>query len=814
MNKSKRNVRFGRTFLYLAVVAALCASLVPATARQAAAQGSSRRINNFTVAGRFLEVWSSRGSEQNNVYVNGLPITERRSEISVSDGKSYETQWFERARYEAHPENKPPYDVLLGRLGATLTEGRGSIDPATKRVRNPVDAPFVGIDKPADVNGTTKVWFQETRHSVSGKILEYWNRYGGLQQFGFPLSEQFQEVSAADGKTYTVQYFERNRFELHPEKAAPYEVELGLLGVQQYKTTPIAADQLPTAPPKGVTSARDTMVFAMSQEPASLFYLFETAAVAQIASDPIFDGVIARDARDNLYPEAAWYVPTLENGGAFWVGAGDDRHLVVKYKLRRGLKWADGQEIDSNDVVYAYKLIMDPNSTIQDRTLFEKLYNIDNPDKYTIVCNFMSYNQARDFYNGTSDKDHFAFLKQFVDEKRAVVDPLYNTVGSNVLPEHILGRIPADKITESSYARNPVGNGPYKVERWDAGSQIVLVPNPNYNLTAAPLLKRIVIKVIADTNQIIAQLKTGDLDGATYDAFTAPTQVLDTLADSGQTVEYVPARTWEHIDFNLDRPYFKDKAVRQAMIHAINRQRIVDQVALGKFQILHTFLPPASWASLQNPDFAKEWAGKYPMKQYNYDVNRANQLLDQAGWVRGSDGIRAKGGVKLSFDYATVAGNKTREQITQLVANDLKQVGIDAKLKYVPSDYYFADDGYLSRREHDLGQYAWTLDVDPGGQLYDSQLIPSEGNNYSGGNYPGFRNARFDELSRAAANEIDRNARAPLFAEMQSIWTEELPAIPIYVRSKIEVHKNNLVNWEVSGGIVYVTYKVAAMYFK
>ena len=65
-----------------------------------------------------------------------------------------------------------------------------------------------------------------------------------------PLSEQFHEVSATDGKTYTVQYFERNRFELHPEKAAPYEVELGLLGVQQYKTTPIAADQLPIAPPK------------------------------------------------------------------------------------------------------------------------------------------------------------------------------------------------------------------------------------------------------------------------------------------------------------------------------------------------------------------------------------------------------------------------------------------------------------------------------------------------------------------------------------------------------------------------------------
>src|SRR5918911_203235 len=114
-----------------------------------------------------------------------------------------------------------------------------------QKARNAADQPFVGIDKPADANGTTKVWFQETRHSVTGKILDYWNKYGGLKQFGFPLSEQFQEISATDGRTYTVQYFERNRFELHPEKAAPYEVELGLLGVQQYKAQPIAADQLP-----------------------------------------------------------------------------------------------------------------------------------------------------------------------------------------------------------------------------------------------------------------------------------------------------------------------------------------------------------------------------------------------------------------------------------------------------------------------------------------------------------------------------------------------------------------------------------------
>ena len=227
---ARRNNGVGRGALYLAAIAAMCVSIVPAGARQVSAQGTSRTINGHAVGGRFLEVWSSQGSEQNNVYVNGLPITDRRTEISLTDGKTYDTQWFERARYEAHPENKAPYDVLLGLLGNTLVEGRGVVDPNTKKVRNASDAAFVGIDKPSDVDNKTKVWFQETKHSVSGKILEYWNKYGGLKQFGFPLSEPFDEISPTDGKTYMVQYFERNRFELHPENPDPYNVLLGLLG--------------------------------------------------------------------------------------------------------------------------------------------------------------------------------------------------------------------------------------------------------------------------------------------------------------------------------------------------------------------------------------------------------------------------------------------------------------------------------------------------------------------------------------------------------------------------------------------------------
>ena len=207
-------------------------------------------MNGFDVSGRFLDVWSKQGNERDSVYVNGLPITAHRSEISADDGRAYDTQWFERARYEAHLENPAPSDVLLGRLGASRVEGRGKIDPATGKASSPTDVPFATISRPSDADGKLKTWFAETGHSLSSKFFDYWQRYGGLSQFGFPLSEPFQETSLTDGKQYTVQYFERNRMELHPENPAPYDVALGLLGVEQYRMSAVPSNALPVARPQ------------------------------------------------------------------------------------------------------------------------------------------------------------------------------------------------------------------------------------------------------------------------------------------------------------------------------------------------------------------------------------------------------------------------------------------------------------------------------------------------------------------------------------------------------------------------------------
>jgi len=813
MNSTKRSI--GRIALYLGVIGAMVASIAPATVTPAAAQEQSRRINNFTVSGRFLEEWSKQGSEQNNVYVNGLPITERRPEINLTDGRTYETQWFERARYEAHPENQAPYDVLFGLLGVTLTEGRGSIDPATNRVRNPADQPFVGVDRPADV-GPNKVWFQETRHTISGKILEYWNRYGGLKQFGFPLSEQFQEISATDGKTYTVQYFERNRFELHPEKAAPYEVELGLLGVQQYKMTPVPASDLPSATPRNVTSTKNNAIVAFSQEPPNLLFT-ESLFVTSMVRDLIEDGLVGADEKTNYFPENAYFIPTLENGGSYYVGFGADRHLVTKYKIRRGIKWTDGRELTSNDAVFAYSYLMNPKTPVPDRSTLQKIFNLENPDKYTVIYNWMSLNQGKEFLARVPNKEDYAFVQVFVDKNTPIVDPAYFLIGV-IYPQHILQNVDPTRLPQHSYAREGhVGTGPYRLERWVTGQEMTLTRNPNYSLHDRPILERIVIRFIGNTDQIIAQLRTGDIDAATSDAFPGPTEALDQLPPTLK-VDAVPATTWEHVDFNFRYPPFQDRAVREAVLLAINRQQIVDTAYRGRTVPLRGPVPPVAWYSLENPDFAKNFpdvANRFKLPDYPLrgDPARANQILDQAGWARGPDGIRAKGGQRLSFELATTTGNRNREISTQLMQQDLARVGMEVKLAYYRATEYFATTGQIARGVCQLCLFAWVQSQFSDFNVWTAKSIPTEADP-SGQNRQHYNNPKLDQLNDQFNSEIDRAKQAPFAAEIQVLMMTDIVLVPLYPRANIEVYKTSLQNHKTPNSNNTVFWNVNQWFFR
>jgi hypothetical protein len=170
-------------------------------------------IVGHTLWGGFRDYWNAHGGLEQF----GYPITEQFDEASPTDGKMYTVQYFERARFEWHPENKSPYDVLLGLLGHTITRGREN------------EGPFLPAQPQT---GTGFVYFPSTGHNMAPQFAQYWQEHGGLPVYGYPISEAFMEVSKADGKPYLVQYFERNRLEYHPELPEAYRVSLGLLGTE------------------------------------------------------------------------------------------------------------------------------------------------------------------------------------------------------------------------------------------------------------------------------------------------------------------------------------------------------------------------------------------------------------------------------------------------------------------------------------------------------------------------------------------------------------------------------------------------------
>ena len=165
------------------------------------------------VRGAFYDRWERQG-----LAGNGYPLTDERRE-TLEDGEIYTVQYFERVRLERHPDNAEPYDVLLGQFGRRV-------------VASVPDAPTTPVPA-ADGDA----YFPETGHNVDARFLSYWQFNGGLEQFGFPLTEPFEQ-QLEDGNTYTVQYFERARFEWHPENAAPYDVLLGQFGRQILADTP------------------------------------------------------------------------------------------------------------------------------------------------------------------------------------------------------------------------------------------------------------------------------------------------------------------------------------------------------------------------------------------------------------------------------------------------------------------------------------------------------------------------------------------------------------------------------------------------
>jgi peptide/nickel transport system substrate-binding protein len=395
--------------------------------------------------------------------------------------------------------------------------------------------------------------------------------------------------------------------------------------------------------------------------------------------------LIRWDVHNNAYPELATAVPTKENGGVSADG------LTITYHLRKGVKWSDGAPFSADDVVWTTKAVLNPANNEVGRSGWDQIVGIDEPDKYTVVYHLK--------------KPYSPFIVTF-----------FSSAGGNpsILPKHLLAQYP--NINNVPYNEKPVGIGPFMVQRWDRQQQVVMVANPLY-WRGRPKLDKIIYKIVPDRNTLLSQLQTHDVD---LWAIFGGAYVARVQAIPGYSVLRQPSYIWNHWDFNTQRPALRDPVVRQALLYAFNREEIREKIGHGLGSLSDSPTPlTAPYAVTASPR--------------PFDLAKADALLDGDGWKRGSDGIRAKNGAKLTLILAAVSGLQDVDNQIELIRANWAKIGVAIDVHHFPAALFFAplqQGGVVYGTKWDVIGFAWTNDaIGDYSSIYGCQSFPPAGQN-------------------------------------------------------------------------------------
>ena len=497
-------------------------------------------------------------------------------------------------------------------------------------------------------------------------------------------------------------------------------------------------------PATAVPGGRDTVVIGMAQEPDRLgaFSIMVAAAVVEHA---LFAQAAPFTDRWVRMPVMVEKLPSLKDGD--WVLLPNNK-MKVTWRLRRGFSWHDGRPVTALDWRFTYGVFRNPQTPQVSRFILNKVDNVlvPNPaDPYTMIV------QWNELYP-------FAGSLPFG--------------GSFPLPRHLLEGAylkDPDRLPAHSYWRAPVGHGPYRFVEWVPGSHITLEAYDRFPL-GAPKIKRVTFRFILDTTVLQVNQITGALDATENTGFDCQAAEQIERRNPQIAVQFREAMRWERIDFNLDNEWLRDRRVRQAVAHAIDRATIAELSCPGGRQpVAHAWLPP------RHPGYNPN------VKKYEYDPARAKALLAEAGFTPGPDGIlRDRNGKRAEMTIMTTAGNALREQIELIIKDQLKDVGIDLRLDNRPTSVFLGP--IVSRRQFPhMALYLSNFSPEsmPFGRFHSSQ-IPSAENNWSGDNRAGWRNAENDRIWEQLASELDERTRIRLLRRQQEIFAEDLPSLPLY----------------------------------
>ncbi|MCA9939615.1 MAG: peptide ABC transporter substrate-binding protein [Anaerolineales bacterium] len=593
---------------------------------------------------------------------------------------------------------------------------------------------------------------------------------------------------------------------------------------QAQEVTRVVVEQVEVTPtPALVPAEPKNLIVCMAQEPETL-YVYGGNMLAQSA---VLHAIYENDVTTLSYAYQAQGVekiPSIADGDAYFetvtVNAGDKvmdkdnnpttleeglvvlnangdevtfdgstpvemKQMVVEMTMKPRI-WSDGTPVTADDSVYSYELAVDPD-TPRGKFQVDRTASYEAKDDLTTI------------WRG---------LPGFVDSQYYLNGP----ANWPVLPRHAWSGFTASELLEAEQSsRMPMGDGAFMVTEWIAGDHITLVKNPNYYRASEglPYLDSVTYKFVPDTNQLIAQLLAGQCDIGTQDGMdVTQAPFLIEAENSGILVPYFQTGTvFEHIDFNIDPwdstarggdriIWFDDVRVRQAMTMCTDRQSMVDNILYGRSEVISSYIPSV------HPLFNQD------NKQWPYDVDAANKLLDDAGFLdTDGDGIRnhPTTGENFKVNLGTTSGNEMRQQLTQIFKENMIQCGIDIELEYLPASEWFADgpDGPLFGRTFDLGEFAWLTGVDPSCNLYITDEIPGppeEGYKagWGGSNETGWSNADYDVACKAALASLPGTPEYEQYhKQAQLIFSENVPVIPLFLRLKVAAARPEVLNFGV-----------------
>ena len=473
-------------------------------------------------------------------------------------------------------------------------------------------------------------------------------------------------------------------------------------------------------PVKGQPAYGDLLIQGSIGDASNLIPMLASDSASHDISGLIFNGLLKYDRDLNLVGDLA----------ESWEVSGDG--LTITFKLRKGVKWQDGQEFTAEDILFGFQTILNPNTRTAYAGDYKEVKEAFVVDRYTF----------RVIY-----KRHFA--------------PGLSSWGSLVvLPKHLLA---GKDINTTPFSRNPVGTGPYIFKEWKTGEKIVLRANPTY-FQGQPWLDGFIYRIVPDPATMFLELKSGGLDfmGLTPLQYTRQTETYR-MRRNFCKYKYL-AFAYTYLGYNLKDGKFQDRRVRQAITHAIDKGELIEGVLLGLGLVATgPYKPDTIW---YNPK----------VKKFPYDPEEAKRLLAEAGWkAPGTDGILRKDGKPFEFTILTNQGNETRAKSAEIIQRRLRMVGIQVKIRTVEWSAFINE--FIDKKNFEAVMLGWTLGQDP--DLYDiwnsSKVGPKELNFIS------YKNPEVDTLLEKGRYTFDQKVRKACYDRIQEILAEDQPYTFLYV---------------------------------